>query len=299
MFHVEHYAQEVEKCPVTGSELTPYINVIDYTVSNQKFQVKSNQDQSILYTTPRPKDSELGAYYKSEDYISHTDSKKGLFNSVYQTVRKIALKNKLKNIKSVHPNFQSVLDYGCGTGDFIRYLSDHGLRVYGAEPDSDARRIASDKNPGVVFSTDDILEKDIKVDVITLWHVLEHIPDFTDVLQKLSEKLNPGGILIIAVPNYQSLDAQHYKEFWAAYDVPRHLTHFSRQGMEKVYRAIGFEKVEEFPMPFDSYYVSLLSEKYKTGGMKPIRAFLNGWKSNQRAKTNGEWSSITYIGKKA
>lgn len=299
MFHVEHFAQKIEKCPVTGTELSPYINVVDYTVSAQKFQIQANQDQSILYTTPRPKDDDLGAYYKSEEYISHTDSKKGLFNTAYQTVRKVALKNKLKNIRSVHPSVQSVLDYGCGTGDFIRFLSESGLTVYGAEPDPDARKIATEKNPGSVFSTDDILEKDIQVDVITLWHVLEHIPDFVGVLKKLSEKLKPGGVLIIAVPNFQSFDAQLYKEFWAAYDVPRHLTHFSREGIDKVYQEIGFQKVKEFPMPFDSYYVSLLSEKYKTGGMKPVSAFINGWKSNQRAKKNGEWSSITYIGKKA
>ena len=299
MFHVEHYAQTIEKCPVTSTDLSPYINVVDYTVSKQKFQIQSNGDGSILYTTPRPKDSDLGLYYKSEDYISHTDSKKGLFNTVYQTVRRIALKNKLKNIQSVHPSARSVLDYGCGTGDFIRFLSDNDLTVFGAEPDSDARKIASDKNPGAVFSTDEILNKDIKVDVITLWHVLEHIPNFIEVLNKLSEKLNPGGVLIIAVPNFQSFDAQHYKEFWAAYDVPRHLTHFSRTGIDEVYQEIGFQKVKEFPMPFDSYYVSLLSEKYKTGGMKPLSAFKNGWQSNQRAKTSGEWSSITYIGKKA
>jgi SAM-dependent methyltransferase len=298
MFHVEHFAQKIEKCPVTETELTPFISVVDYTVSNQKFQIQANENRSILYTTPRPKDDDLGAYYKSEDYISHTDSKKGLFNTAYQTVRKIALKNKLKNIRSVHSSVQSVLDYGCGTGDFIRFLSENGLTVYGAEPDPDARKIATEKNPGSVFSTDDILEKDIQVDVITLWHVLEHIPDFVGVLKKLSEKLKPGGVLIIAVPNFQSFDAQHYKEFWAAYDVPRHLTHFSREGISKVYHEIGFQKVKEFPMTFDSYYVSLLSEKYKTGGMKPVSAFLNGWKSNQRAKKSGEWSSITYIGKK-
>lgn len=298
MFHVEHFAQKIEKCPVTATDLTPFISVVDYTVSNQKFQIQANEDRSILYTAPRPKDNDLGAYYKSEDYISHTDSKKGLFNTAYQTVRKIALKNKLKNIRSVHSSVQSVLDYGCGTGDFIRFLSENGLTVYGAEPDPDARKIATEKNPGSVFSTDDILEKDIQVDVITLWHVLEHIPDFVGVLKKLSEKLKPGGVLIIAVPNFQSFDAQHYKEFWAAYDVPRHLTHFSREGISKVYQEIGFQKVKEFPMPFDSYYVSLLSEKYKTGGMKPVSAFLNGWKSNQRAKKSGEWSSITYIGKK-
>jgi 2-polyprenyl-3-methyl-5-hydroxy-6-metoxy-1,4-benzoquinol methylase len=298
MFHVEHFAQKVEKCLVTESDLSPHINVVDYTVSQQKFQIQANADQSILYTTPRPKDGDLGAYYKSEDYISHTDSKKGLFNTAYQTVRKLALKNKLKNIRSVHPKAQSVLDYGCGTGDFIRFLSDNGLEVFGAEPDPDARQIASEKNPGAVFSTDEILDKDFRVDVITLWHVLEHIPDFIEVLKKLSAKLKPDGVLIIAVPNFQSFDAEHYKEFWAAYDVPRHLTHFSRIGIDNVYQQIGFQKVMEFPMPFDSYYVSLLSEKYKTGGMKPISAFLNGWKSNRRAKTNGEWSSITYIGKK-
>ena len=271
--------------------LKPFLNCIDYTVSEESYEVMKNEVYDMLVTSPVP--SNLDKYYLSENYISHTDSKKSLFDKVYQLVKNYTLKKKLKLINSFKTEEKTILDVGAGTGDFLKVCKTGGWKITGIEPSDKAREYAESKNI-VLYENLNQVENN-QFDVITLWHVLEHIPNLVEYIKQLKKLLKPNGVLIIAVPNHKSFDAKHYKEFWAAYDVPRHLWHFSKTAISKLFSLVDMNVEKMLPMKFDSYYVSLLSEKYKTKKSRPFNAFFIGLQSNLKAKRNGEYSSLIYI----
>lgn len=211
-------------------------------------------------------------------------------------VRSRTLKQKLSLISS-YVSRGTMLDYGCGTGMFLKTCSDAGWKSFGFEPDPDARKMATEKGLNVADSKQALSGN--TYDIITLWHVLEHVTDLDETLQFFKEHLSDKGRLIIAVPNYTSADAKHYKEFWAGYDVPRHIYHFEIKTLSKLLDRFGFVLQETKPMVFDSYYVSMLSEKYKTGSINYFKAFINGFKSNAKAKDASQYSSVIYVFKKA
>ena len=281
--------------------LQPFLECKDHTVSAEVYQLMLNDEYDMLVTKPIPENIEK--YYKSEDYISHSDSKKSLFDKVYQSVKNITLKRKLKLISKciLHQDSLSrleknILDVGAGTGDFLKVCKSNSWNVFGTEPDAGARNIAAKK--GIVLQKD--LSKLIgqKFEIITLWHVLEHVENLSEYISILKNMLADHGKLIIAVPNFKSDDANYYKEFWAAFDVPRHLWHFSQESIAKLFSAVNMMVEKTLPMKFDAYYVSLLSEKYKSGKMNPIKSFYRGFVSNLKAKRTTEYSSLIYILKK-
>ncbi|MBT7816941.1 MAG: class I SAM-dependent methyltransferase [Polaribacter sp.] len=283
------------------NNLQPFLECKDHTVSAEVYQLMLNDEYDMLVTKPIPEN--IGKYYKSEDYISHTDSKKSLFDKVYQSVKNITLKRKLKLISKciLHQDSLSrleknILDVGAGTGDFLKVCKSNSWNVFGTEPDAGARNIAAKK--GIVLQKD--LSKLIgqKFEIITLWHVLEHVENLSEYISILKNMLADHGKLIIAVPNFKSDDANYYKEFWAAFDVPRHLWHFSQESIAKLFSAVNMMVEKTLPMKFDAYYVSLLSEKYKSGKMNPIKSFYRGFVSNLKAKRTTEYSSLIYILKK-
>ena len=270
--------------------LKPFLECKDFTVSGETYQVKYNTKFDMLVTSPVPFD--LETYYESENYISHTDSKKSLFDKVYQFVKKQSLQKKLALISSFNSEEKNVLDVGAGTGDFLKICKNNNWKVFGAEPNLSARKLAAEK--GVILQEDISFYKNKKFDVITLWHVLEHVRDLSDFIKQLKLLLKPKGRLVIAVPNFKSYDAKHYKQFWAAFDVPRHLFHFSQDSIKKLFSEVDMKVEEIKPMKYDAYYVSLLSEKYKSGKSNPIKSFWVGFRSNQSAKRTSEYSSLIY-----
>ena len=274
--------------------LKPFLNCKDHTVSGETYEVMLNENYEMLVTSPVPVDIEN--YYKSEDYISHTDSKKSLLDKSYQLVRNYALKRKLSLINSFNVKEKNVLDIGAGTGDFLNTCKSNGWNVFGVEPSNDARLIAKEKGVKLKSKLEELPIN--KFDVITLWHVLEHVDNLCEYVSKLKELLTDTGRLVIAVPNYKSYDANYYKEYWAAFDVPRHLWHFSQASIHKIFSEEDMLVEKTLPMKFDAYYVSLLSEKYKTGKMNPIKAFSVGFASNFKAKASSEYSSLIYVLKK-
>ncbi|TCK67828.1 methyltransferase family protein [Winogradskyella wandonensis] len=277
-----------------------FLEVKDHSVSGEQFKLVLDKYEDILETSPQPSAENLPKYYQSEDYISHTDTKRNLLERVYHLIRKRALKNKLSLINSFQPEEKTLLDVGCGTGDFLKTAKEDGWRVSGIEPNPEAREIANSKTKSSVFDVPKLSEFNANsFDVITLWHVLEHLPNLEEHLEIFKHLLKPNGHLVIAVPNYKSYDAEYYQSFWAAYDVPRHLWHFSQNGIKQLFEGFGFVCKKTVPMPFDSFYVSLLSEKYKKGFMNPFMAFWVGLRSNLKAKRSGEYSSLIYVFKKA
>ena len=276
-----------------------FLNVKDHSVSGETFDLVYNQFEGVLETSPQPKKENLGYYYKSEDYISHTDSKRNLLEQVYHLVRKSALKKKLALINSFKTEEKTLLDIGCGTGDFLETAKNNNWHVSGIEPDENAREIANSKTNNAVFVVKELKHlKAQSFDIITLWHVLEHLPNLEEHIKIFNYLLKPSGKLIIAVPNHKSYDAEYYKAFWAAYDVPRHLWHFSQNGIKRLFKNHDLDLVNTKPMLFDAFYVSLLSEKHKKGFMNPFIAFWIGLRSNLKAKRSGEYSSMIYVFKK-
>jgi 2-polyprenyl-3-methyl-5-hydroxy-6-metoxy-1,4-benzoquinol methylase len=275
-------------------DLQPFLNCKDQTVSKEVYQVMVNNEYEMLVTSPVPKN--IADYYKSEDYISHTDSKKSVIDKVYQAVKNITLKRKLKLINSFKTPSKNILDVGAGTGDFLKVCKNNSWNVAGIEPSLDARNIAQKKEVNLNVSLSEF--KNVKFDVITLWHVLEHVENLSEYISTLHNLLSDEGRLIIAVPNFKSYDANYYKEFWAAFDVPRHLWHFSQTSIFKLFSSENMIVEKTIPMKFDAYYVSLLSEKYKSGQMNPIKAFYRGFRSNLKASSTNEYSSLIYVLKK-
>ncbi len=293
--------EEVKSCPVcNGTIFKDYLHCTDYTVSHEIFHLKSCTCELII-TSPRPDNQTIGNYYLSDDYISHSNKAETLIDKIYLLARKYTLKQKLNLISVYNANPGKLLDFGCGTGEFLRTCKSAGWRVSGVEPSAIARTKAIENtNENIVASFTQLTDN--QFDIITLWHVLEHVPDLNDTLQVLASRLNQSGTICIAVPNYKSYDASRYHEHWAAYDVPRHLWHFSPSSMEKLLARNSLRLVDIKPMKLDSFYVSMLSEKYKNGkkntpkGMRS--AFLNGLRSNFKGKSTGNYSSLIYIAQK-
>jgi 2-polyprenyl-3-methyl-5-hydroxy-6-metoxy-1,4-benzoquinol methylase len=270
-----------------------YLDVKDHSISKEEFRLLRDETIDLVFTFPQPVEEKLATYYESEDYISHTDGKRSLFEKAYQFVKNIALKRKLKLINELQSSKGLLLDIGTGTGDFLSQAKQNGWQIIGVEPNEKARNIALQKGVTYIGHTSEL--EDHSVDVVTMWHVLEHVPDVNAQIKELKRLLKPAGTIVIAVPNFNSYDANYYGKFWAAYDVPRHLWHFSRLSIEKLFEREKLQLLETRPMFFDSFYVSLLSEKYKTGKMNYYTAFLVGLQSNWKARTSRDYSSHIYI----
>ncbi|MFK7748898.1 MAG: class I SAM-dependent methyltransferase [Kordia sp.] len=273
------------------------ITVKDHSVSGEEFQLIFNEALEMYTTEPQPSLDKLASYYESEDYISHTDAKRNLFEKMYHWVRTYMLSKKMSIVDThTKSDTKKVLDIGCGTGDFLAMAKKYKWDIAGIEPDAQARKIAAEKTAIEIHTNDWLSEiADNSFDAITMWHVLEHVPNLEEQIQTLKRIIKPNGSIFVAVPNFKSHDATHYKELWAAYDVPRHLWHFSQQSIKSLFGKENLKVVKILPMKFDAYYVSLLSEKHKTGKMNPIKGFYRGFVSNFKAISSSEYSSLIYV----
>lgn len=292
MIHYEH-------CPVcSGKQIKKVFSVKDYTVSGELFTLYSCNDCSFVFTQDIPSGDEIGPYYASQNYISHSNTQKGLINKLYHKVRKITLVSK-RNMIVAETGIKkgSLLDVGCGTGAFLNEMKSAGWQITGLEPDETARKNALELFGIQTQPSDELFNLPAQsFDAITMWHVMEHVHELHEYTERLKELLKPGGRLLIAVPNYTSHDAGHYKEYWAAYDVPRHLYHFSPASMRVLMDQHGLKVTGTKPMWFDSYYVSMLSEQYKNGKGNIFKAFCVGALSNVKVLFNKErCSSVIYV----
>lgn len=285
--------KEVKNCPICDStEKTMFITSKDFSVSGEEFSIMECTSCGFHFTSPIPDEEEIGNYYKSEAYVSHSSSKKGLINRVYHVVRWYSLKRKRALIGKLVKG-RSLLDIGAGTGHFLRAAKEGGWNVTGLEPDADARALAKSANGVDLLPVEELHHLNgQKFDVITMWHVLEHVYHLNRDVEKLISLLNSGGVLVVAVPNMASYDAKYYKQYWAAFDLPIHLYHFTIDDIKRFFEKHGMELVAVKPMLFDSFYVSMLSEKYKGGSI--LKGLLTGLKSNWLAK-HDSYSSQVYI----
>lgn len=292
---VIHYTH----CPICNSaSISPVLTARDHTVSNKNFSICQCADCSLRFTQDIPPIETIGEYYRSENYISHTDTSTGLINGLYKIVRKKTLKKKRKLVCRITGKKQgNLLDVGSGTGYFIHEMKKYGWAVTGLEPDAGARKIAREEFNCELNDTDQLpVLAPRSFDAITLWHVVEHVHELHHYMERLKALLTQDGRLVIAVPNYTCLDASVYKEYWAAYDVPRHLYHFSPLSMKNLVQKHGMTIREYKPMWYDSFYVSLLSSKYKNKETNWAGAIWTALRSNWKAmKDKTKCSSVIYI----
>jgi 2-polyprenyl-3-methyl-5-hydroxy-6-metoxy-1,4-benzoquinol methylase len=286
-------------CPVCKSEsIQAQLSAKDHTVSQKEFSIWHCNACTVRFTQDVPEQDAIGAYYASDNYISHSDTKKGIINNLYHLVRKRTLVSKRRLVMNeVGMMKGEILDIGCGTGAFLHSMKEAGWVINGLEPDAAARNKAIELYDIHPHESGELFQlKPSSYHTITMWHVLEHVHELHAYIKQIRELLTPNGKLFIAVPNYTSHDAEVYKEHWAAWDVPRHLYHFSPQSMENLLRLHGLKLAAVKPMWFDSFYVSMLSEQYKNGKGNIIKAVYNGFVSNLKAIGNYEkCSSVIYI----
>ncbi len=292
MIHYEH-------CPVcNGSNITPFLSARDYTVSSEIFDIAKCVDCTAMFTQDVPEQDAIGAYYASESYVSHSDTQKGLINKLYHVIRRRTLASKRRLVEAeVRKTSGHILDIGCGTGAFLNEMLTFDWNITGLEPDPTARAKADELFGIKPEPSNELFELTAqKYDAITMWHVLEHVHQLQEYITKFTELLATDGLLFVAVPNYTSHDAEVYGEYWAAYDVPRHLYHFSPQSMETLMQRHGLQVVKMEAMWYDSFYVSMLSEQYKNGRGNMVSAFFTGLKSNFKAmKDVRKCSSVIYV----
>lgn len=290
-----HYSQ----CPVCkSSSIQTAFSAKDHTVSKDMFAVWHCNECRARFTQDIPGQEDIGAYYASENYISHSDTQKGIVNKLYHLVRKRTLASKVSMIKKeTGKELGNILDVGCGTGAFLHSMQQAGWKTTGLEPDETARAKARSLYNIETLSSNKIYDlSHNSYDAITMWHVLEHVHQLHEYVEQLKNLLTENGCLFIAVPNYTSYDTKVYKENWAAYDVPRHLYHFSPQSMKTLMNLHGLKVKKIKPMWFDSFYVSMLSEQYKNGKGNIIAAFFTGLVSNIKTVFDKEkCSSIIYM----
>jgi 2-polyprenyl-3-methyl-5-hydroxy-6-metoxy-1,4-benzoquinol methylase len=293
--------EKISNCPnCQFDQLLPFLECIDFTVTKEKFSIKACGQCGFKVTSPRPALTEIGRYYDSADYVSHSNTTKGLINKLYHIVKKRAIAQKIRLIETLHPSTKEILDIGCGTGAFLNEIRKCGWTVTGIEPDLKTREFCRQTLNLNVFEESHLSEIPAEsYSIITMWHVLEHVHSLENRIADLYRLLKKGGYAIIAVPNYLSFDANYYKEFWAAYDVPRHLYHFSPDIIKNLFKQKQFTHLKSLPMKMDAFYVSMLSEKYKNSTFQIPRAIFSGLRSNLHAGNNAElYSSVIYIFRK-
>jgi 2-polyprenyl-3-methyl-5-hydroxy-6-metoxy-1,4-benzoquinol methylase len=289
--------EEIKRCLIcSNTNFDFYLSVKDHFLTGEEFHLVRCAGCGFIFINPRPDFSTIAQYYKSEDYISHDASKNDLVSRVYKIARDFSIRGKF-NLVNKYAASGTILDYGCGTGEFLAYCSTKGFHTTGLEPSPKARKFATERHKIAVFEkTDQLANQSGKFNVITLWHVLEHIHDLNETIETLNQLLAPSGTLIVAVPNCTSHDAKQYGSYWAAYDVPRHIYHFTKDTIRELFKKHNFYIHQILPQKLDAYYVSLLSEKYKNGKNNYLRTLATGFESNLKAKNpNRGYSSQIYI----
>lgn len=279
---MEMKVEILEQCPSCGSnQIEKGETIKDHFYSKEDFQIANCLECGLLFTQNRPDKESIGIYYDSTNYVSHDSSKKSLLTWVYQQARKYMLKKKFQIIRPFKPELSRILDYGAGDGHFVEYLLQLGKKAEGIEPSEMARHNFEKRNNKKLFAGLNNLEPSQLFQVITLWHVLEHIHDLNPTMELLLSHLESKGIIVIAVPNQKSIDKKEFGANWAAWDVPRHLYHWDEKSLSCFMEKFGLKRIYINQLPLDPFYIGLVSAKYAdknslVGLYQGLRSYFHG-----------------------
>ena len=287
MFHVELMMKK------NKSKLL--YKVRDHLVSQESFDIYWDEKEQFGWTDFK-NTSDLSAYYQAEEYYSHQEQPKTFIQKIYSFTRGLMFHYKHNITSPFLFKGASILDIGSGTGDFLSFMNSKGYEVTGVENNPKAILI-SQKNDIKIHENISKLS-DNSFDLITLWHVLEHLPDPEETFKNTFNLLNKSGHLIVAVPNIYSLDKDYYCENWAGFDVPRHLWHFSTPFLINFASKYNFELIRTKPLLLDALYISFLSEKQKGSRFSFLRGMVKGVYFNLRALRSKRYSSLVFVFKK-
>jgi SAM-dependent methyltransferase len=288
-----------DRCPLCSSEMIAfYFSCTDHFITRETFAIARCGSCGFLFTQDHPDENEISGYYESPDYISHSDTSEGIVNKIYHIIRQLMLQRKKSLVeKLTGMKNGSLLDIGSGTGHFASAMQNAGWTVTGIEINEKARSFASSAFNLRVIAPDLISGlKAESFDCATLWHVLEHFNDPHKYISDILALLKPGGICLVALPNCSSFDAKHYRSFWAAFDVPRHLWHFDPRSFNRFAQNSGLNAEGRRILPFDVFYISALSEKYKGSALPFITGITKAiWFSFLTFFNRTGSSSVIYI----
>jgi len=284
-------------CPVcAGMKFSLFMTVRDHFLSREEFDIVQCEKCGFRFVNPRPLPEEIARYYQSEEYRSHDAQRGDLLSRIYRSARFFSIRFKYGIVRR-YAKPGKILDLGCGTGEFLLFCRRNGYEVTGVEPNDTASAFARDINKIPVYQNfAEVNDEKGAFSCITMWHVLEHVHDLNGTLETIRKLLSPDGTLIVALPNCNSWDAAKYGEFWAAYDVPRHLYHFTAASLRTLMQKHFFEVRAMLPQRLDSFYITLLSRKYRTGSSSYLLALAQGFWSNLQAGMNNRgYSSQVFI----
>ena len=285
-----------KNCPWCDSDKTQmHLWVKDLFLTGEAFEIQECLKCGLLFTEPRPDPNSIGKYYQSEEYYSHQENKNGFIPRIYETVKGFNQKKKYK-LATKGMNKGRMLEIGCGAGDFLKVMENKGWNCTGIEPSENAKAIAIKKVKAQLYNPEDINSlPNESFDLITMWHVLEHVDNLKEEIMHLERLLKKGGRLVLALPNFKSADAEYYREYWAAYDVPRHFNHFCRESINNIFKNTTLKLKKTDKLVWDAYYISYMSEKYKNHTLPLLKGAWRGLLSNSKARKSGEWSSLVYV----
>ncbi len=290
--------EKILYCPsCSNTDFSNESIIIDYAHSKESFALTRCNSCKLLFTNPRPSSHEIGKYYQFEEYQSHKSRRLSLFDLAYSLLRRYSIRRK-RQLIFPYFNEGSILDFGSGNGNFLQSFSAKKWKRYGIEINDEARKYSNDTFGLNILENIDSIKPLPKFEVITCWHSLEHVHDLKHTIELLTSKLKSKGVLFIAVPNHKSYDAKYYGKYWAGFDVPRHLYHFHPRSLTRLFKQFKMSLSKTYPLYFDSYYVSLLSERYKGNSNSIINAIRIGYRSNHMAKSSNQYSSLIYVFRK-
>lgn len=287
---------EITNCQICKSnDLSQLLQTNDYFFTEENFTLAVCNNCNFVFTNPIPDIDSIGKYYATEKYLSHDTNSNGILSNIYKTVRYFNLRGKYSLINN-YKKVGQILDIGCGTGEFLNFMKLKNWKTFGIEPETKAKEFAIEKYHLDIYPERKLLEfEKNKFDLITMWHVLEHVFDLNERLNAIYNLLKNDGIFINALPMFDSPDAKKFGKYWAGLDVPRHLHHFTSESFTRLANNNGFKVIDCFPMKFDSYYVSYLSHQAKQSSFAFLRGLIDGFLSNLRADKNRNYSSMIFV----
>lgn len=285
---------QINTCPSCKSnQFSEYMETKDYFFTQEKFSLSKCSQCNLVFTNPIPEDIEK--YYETEDYLSHNTSSNNLISKIYSSVRSINLMNKYKTVSKFKKQ-GSILDIGCGTGELLSHFKKKNWEVFGIEPNKSAAQFAA-LNYNINVNNEEHINNiaENSFDVVSMWHVLEHVANLNERIQQVKKITKDDGIMVFAIPMLDSPDSKKYGKYWSALDVPRHLYHFTKESFSKLISQHDLKIIDSRPMRFDAYYISLLSEKYLNSRAQILKAIFNGLLSNFKANKTSNYSSMIFV----